>query len=321
VRRVDDCACIRETFGVGRRDGLTMSETVCTRGFNGMRELSGRRLQVFLAGFVLCGCCASLAAAQMSSAVSERKPVVVELFTSEGCSSCPPADTLLQRLAEQQPLPGADIIALEEHVDYWNHDGWNDPYSSAEWTQRQLKYAALFKTEAYTPQMVVDGENQLVGSSTRDASFAIQKAANSPKTDVAISTGTQNTNGPQHFIVSVGRLAGEASEDVAEVWMAVTEDGLRSSVNRGENAGHVLLHVATLRSLSKIGVAPAGGNALSFTGEPRVKFDSHWNREKLSVVIFVQEKKSGKILGAASTRITPRTGNPAVAATSYPQAQ
>jgi hypothetical protein len=302
--------CIRETIEVGRGEGLTMPETVCSRRVNGLRKLPERALGVLLAILVSCGCCASPAVAQTSSAASERKAVVVELFTSEGCSSCPPADRLLQTLAEHQPLPSADVIPLEEHVDYWNHDGWNDPYSSADWTQRQLNYGAAFKTEAYTPQMVVDGQSQFVGSSARDASFAIQKAASSPKTDIAITAVIPSTSGPQHFTVSVGKLIGEIPGDTAEVWIAVTEDGLRSSVNRGENAGHVLAHVATLRSLSKIGAAAANGTSPSFTGDPRVKFDSHWNREKLSIVVFVQEKRSRKILGAASTAITPQSGIP-----------
>ena len=301
------------TIGVSRGEGVVMPETVCPMRVNESRKLPERALGARLAIFVLCGFCASPAVAQ--TAASERNPVVVELFTSEGCSSCPPADTLLQKLAEHQSLPGADVIALEEHVDYWNHDGWNDPYSSADWTQRQLNYGALFKTEAYTPQMVVDGQSQFVGSSARDASSAIQKAASSPKTDVAI-TGTPDASGPQRFTVSVGKLVGDTPGDTAEVWMAVTEDGLRSSVNRGENAGHVLAHVATLRSLSKIGAAAASGTSPSFTGAPPVKFDSHWNREKLSIVVFVQEKRSRKILGAASTTITPRSGNPPTASVS-----
>jgi hypothetical protein len=251
--------------------------------------------------------------AQTVSAISARTPVVVELFTSEGCSSCPPADLLLQKLAAQQPLPGADVIALEEHVDYWNHDGWIDPYSSPEWTQRQLEYGELLKTQPYTPQMVVDGESQFVGSDGRGAASAIQKAASSPQTDVEITADASDSKGTQAFAVSIKKLTGETSGDFADVWLAITEDGLRSSVNRGENAGHVLAHVATLRSLHKIGVAQANGTP-AFTGDPRVKLDSHWNRENLAVVVFVQERKSRKIIGAASLRITPGSGNPAVTA-------
>ena len=300
---------------VGISEVFAMLET-CAREKTRIRSLFSWALGISVAVLVLCGCYVPLTAAQSSSVAdrSDRKPVVVELFTSEGCSSCPPADALLQKLEELQPLPGADVIALEEHVDYWNHDGWNDPYSSPEWTQRQLKYGALFKTEPYTPQMVVDGQSQVLGSSARDASAAIQKAASSPKTDIAITAGAPDAKGFQHFTVSVGKLAGGTLGDDAEVWLAVTEDGLRSSVSGGENAGHVLLHVATLRSLRKVGVASTNGAAASFTGDARVKLDSHWNREKLSVMVFVQEKKSRKILGATATSVTPRAGNAAVAA-------
>ncbi|MGC1594074.1 MAG: DUF1223 domain-containing protein [Candidatus Acidiferrales bacterium] len=269
------------------------------------------RISVAVCGFFYC--CLPPTGAQTAPATPERTPVIVELFTSEGCSSCPPADLLLQKLEAEQPLTRADIIGLEEHVDYWNHDGWIDPYSSPEWTQRQLEYGELLKTQPYTPQMVVDGESQFVGSDGRDVALAIQKGASSPKTEVAINAGAPDAKDTQHFAVSIKKLAGETPGDVAEVWLAVTENGLRSSVNRGENAGHVLAHVATLRSLRKIGVAAGNGAGDSFTGEPRVKIDSHWNRENLAVVVFVQEKRSRKIIGAASIRITPRNGNPASA--------
>jgi hypothetical protein len=241
--------------------------------------------------------------AQASAVDAGRKPVVVELFTSEGCSSCPPADALLQQLQQQQPVAGVEIIALEEHVDYWNHDGWIDPYSSAEWTERQQDYAALFRDDPYTPELVVNGHSQFVGNNARKAESEIGKAAGSLKTEVKLTSGSPEAKGSQRFTVSVGKLARNAAGDVAEVWLAVTEDGLQSSVNLGENAGHVLHHVATLRSLHKIGVADASRESVSFAGDPVVKLNSHWNPQNLHVMVFVQEKKSREILGAASTKI------------------
>jgi hypothetical protein len=246
------------------------------------------------------------AKAQTSAAVADRTPVVVELFTSEGCSSCPPADLLLQKLEARQPAAGAEIIALEEHVDYWNHDGWVDPYSSPEWTARQQTYATLHHKDPYTPEMVIDGQSQFVGNNPQQAKSEIEKAAHGAKTPVAITAAQSDSKGSR-FHVSVGKLVGGTSGDVAEIWLAVTEDGLHSSVSRGENAGHVLQHVATLRSLHKIGVADASRTPVSFAGDPVVKFDSHWNTGKLHVTVFVQRKKSREILGAASTAIQETT--------------
>ncbi len=238
-----------------------------------------------------------------SSAQTGRTPVVVELFTSEGCSSCPPADALLQKLQAQQPVADAEIIALEEHVDYWNHDGWMDPYSSPEWTERQQAYTALNQGDAYTPELVVDGSSQFVGNDAQRAQAEIEKAAGRTRTEVLITAAKPEGQSSQRFNVSVGKLAASTAGDVAEIWLAVTEDGLQSAVSRGENAGHVLHHVATLRSLHKIGVADANAGQSSFSGEPIVKFDSGWNVENLRVAVFVQQKKSREILGAASVRI------------------
>src|SRR5579872_5962798 len=223
--------------------------------------------------------------AQLPSGISDRKPVVVELFTSEGCSSCPPADTLLQQLQTKSPLAGAEVVALEEHVDYWNHDGWIDPYSSAEWTKRQEAYVSFRKTGPYTPELVVDGQSQFVGNNEEQAKLEIQKAAAAAKTAVAI-VASRETTGAQHLHVSVGKIDGDVTGDVAEVWLAVTEDGLHSSVSRGENAGHVLQHVATLRSLQKIGVARSNGAAASFTGDSMVNLDSRWIMGNLHIIVF-----------------------------------
>jgi len=270
-----------------------------------MKNVPSGGLKLFLAIYVFSFAYLPQTNAQTPTTESPRKPVIVELFTSEGCSTCPPADALLQKLEEQQPVAGADVVALEEHVTYWNQLGWTDPYSSLEWTQRQVAYKEFFKTnEVYTPQMVVDGRAQFVGSSEQDAALAIGKAAQHVQTDLTIAPDKSDAKGAQQFSVKVGKLAGNTAGDAAEVWLAVTEDGLQSSVNRGENSGHTLRHVATLRSLHKIGVADPNGGAASFTSDPRVKFDSHWNPNNLHVVVFVQEKKSRQILGAASVKVS-----------------
>jgi hypothetical protein len=113
---------------------------------------------------------------------SSRVPVLVELFTSEGCSDCPPADALLAKLDATQPMPGAQIIVLSEHVTYWNHQGWSDPFSFDAMTERQEEYVRrLGLDSSYTPQMVVDGTEQFVGSSARALAAALQKEIAVPR--------------------------------------------------------------------------------------------------------------------------------------------
>ena len=236
--------------------------------------------------------------AQMPDATNRRTPVLIELFTSEGCSSCPPADLLLQKLLTKQPVNGAQVIALEAHVDYWNHLGWSDPYSSSRWTERQSGYASVFGNDPYTPELVIDGRSNFVGSNAREAQDEIGKAALQPKTEIAITPEKPDFNSPG-FSVVAGKLTASDDGDHAEVWVAITEDGLNSSVSRGENAGRTLSHAATLRSLQKIGNADANAS-VSFSGISRVKLDPHWKPENLRIIVFIQKNKSRQVLGAAS---------------------
>jgi hypothetical protein len=243
--------------------------------------------------------------AQTSSAApaATRTPVVVELFTSEGCSSCPPADALLTKLFEGQPVGGAEVIAIEEHVDYWNSLGWMDPFSSIEWTIRQQQYAESFGSgSVYTPQMVVDGRSEFAGSRERQSEKEIAEAARRAKTDVAVTPDKPGADGKRKFTVCVGKLTGGTSGDTAELWLAVTESKLQSAVTRGENAGEQLRHTAVLRMLRKIGVADASKD-LSFVGDARVRLDKAWRPENSRVVVFVQERKSRRILGAAAAEL------------------
>lgn len=237
-----------------------------------------------------------------SAAASARVPVVVELFTSEGCSSCPPADAFLARMTEQQFSGNAELITLEEHVDYWNELGWVDPFSSRDWTARQYAYARALKNgNPYTPQMVVDGTAEFVGSQQQKAREAILEAAGKPKIPVALALGSGNQAGQENFHIEVGKLERSSIPEDPEVWLAITETGLHSAVTRGENAGEDLHHAAVVRSMHKIGQAKADG-AISFAGDTTVALQAAWKRENLRAVLFVQEKKSKRILGAAEIR-------------------
>jgi hypothetical protein len=234
-----------------------------------------------------------------------RVPVVLELFTSEGCSSCPPADALLARLEEQQPVAGAEIIALEEHVDYWDHQGWVDPFSSAQWTQRQQNYAAGFGDNGvYTPELVVNGRRGFVGSREGETYRAVAGAVAQPRTPVSLTFTKSEKRDHLPLKVEVGKLQGAQPGDIVEVWLAITEKALHSAVSGGENSGSDLHHAAVVRWLHKAGTAD-GNVAAAFSGESDLKLDSAWKRGNLRVVAFVQEKRSRHILGAASARVEP----------------
>ena len=236
---------------------------------------------------------------------SSRRSVIVELFTSEGCSSCPPADALLAALETQQPVPGAEIIALEEHVDYWNHDGWIDPFSSDQWTERQQSYAASRNTgNIYTPQIVVNGRTEFVGSHEHEARHTTAAYLSHLQTEVSLTSVKSGKRDREQVDVSVGKLAAAAASDTPEVWLAITETGLHSSVSAGENAGHDLRHASIVRLLRKLGAADKN-NVPSFTAQSDLKLDSSWKRPNLRVIVFVQEKHTRHMLAAASAPLEP----------------
>jgi len=223
--------------------------------------------------------------------------VIVELFTSEGCSSCPPADVLLQRLAESSSGSGPEIIALGEHVDYWDHQGWKDRFSSALLTNRQRTYAARFNNESiYTPQMVVDGRAELVGSDAAGAERAIGRAAAAPHGAVRIAVASTANPAQVAVDVSVSGLPALARGDRAEIVLAVTEDHLSSNVTRGENHGLVLKHGPVVRRLTTIGDASAPASS----GRAELTLEPDWHRDRLKIVAFVQEHRSRTILASAA---------------------
>ena len=232
---------------------------------------------------------------------SAPRVVVVELFTSEGCSSCPPADALLKQLSERQFAQGVQIVALEEHVDYWNHLGWKDPYSSSEFSQRQSDYAQVFGADGvYTPQMIVDGQNEFVGSRSLAAKEAIEKAANRPKAEIVLVPSANSSTSKPAFEVQLKGLDGISVRGETELWVAVTEKGLQTDVKAGENSGETLKHAAVVRSLRKIDTIR---DAAGYNRQIQLAIDSSWKKENLAVVVFLAEKNSRKIIGAAATSI------------------
>jgi hypothetical protein len=206
--------------------------------------------------------------------VASARPVVVELFTSEGCSSCPPADAYLSELSRDRP----DVLPLAFHVTYWNSLGWQDPYSLDAATQRQAQYAARFGESAYTPQMVVDGRKGLVGSNRRAAEAAIKIAQQTDEAGVDVS-------GVRHggmLSVTVGSGTGRG-----QVLVVGYDAGHVTQVGRGENAGRALAESNIVRSIRSVG---------EWTGAP-LKLESTPPAGEQAAILI--QSPDGAIIGAA----------------------
>ena len=238
---------------------------------------------------------------RLQAADGARVAVVAELFTSEGCSSCPPADEVLTRLVASQPVPAVEIIALGEHVDYWDRLGWRDPFSSPRFTSRQSQYdAEVFRSNRiYTPQIVVDGQRAEVGSDVAAVRRAIEKAGQQPK--AAVSVAARADGDRLNIDVRVDARAAVALRETADIMVAVTEDHLETHVRRGENGGRVLKHTAVVRSMSTVGAVSPEHRTFSITAPLASSRD--WKPEHLRVVAFVQEIQSRRMIGAGTAML------------------
>jgi hypothetical protein len=227
-------------------------------------------------------------------------PVVVELFTSEGCSSCPPADALLRELDQAQPIPGEEIIALGEHVDYWDDLGWKDTFSAHEFTERQEAYARTLRVASpYTPQIVIDGTLQFVGNNRARAAQALKHAAGQPKISVRIAGLAWETGKVR------AQISAEALPADAELFLALVLDHAQSQVLRGENGGHRLEHAAVVLNLTAAGKIEKGK---AFTKE--ISLNANIAKGPQRLVAFIQEKHQGKILGAAMQELPGQNPSP-----------
>jgi hypothetical protein len=221
-------------------------------------------------------------------------PVLAELFTSEGCNSCPPADTLLEILLQQQPIEGGYVIALSEHVTYWDHQGWKDPFGSQQFTARQQQYGRRFNLESiFTPQLVIDGTHQVVGSDKRAIEKALLESIKTPKP--ALNVAVSTTDGVVNAAASGPGLTGDKD---AELWFALTEDHLVVDVKRGENANKTMKHSGVVRVLQSAGSVDVTSKRVSF------KLSPEWKRDNLRVVAFVQSKSNRKIFSTAHAALS-----------------
>jgi hypothetical protein len=251
-------------------------------------------MMIRYSAFALCSALLILALfafGQNSTPASKPGPVVVELFTSEGCSSCPPADRLLARLEKQHALNGTELILLGEHVDYWNDLGWKDRFAQHAFSERQEEYARAIPGDVYTPQMVVAGYMDVAGNDASAVERAISRAA-------AESNAAQVTlawQAPDQLAVTV-----EGAPQRAAVLLFVTEDDLTTDVKSGENGGTVLHHSAVVREMRRLGSTSDG----KFQQIAKMNTNSQWQKKSLRVVTVIQQQDgSGKIVSAAATSL------------------
>ncbi len=258
------------------------------------------QLRSFTIIAALSGALTSLPATSAAQTTqTNRMPVLVELFTSEGCSSCPPADALLAKLDQTQPISGAEIIVLGEHVDYWDNLGWHDRFSSHQYTERQNEYCGrLHVDSSYTPQMIVDGTDQFVGNDAAHAVRAIQHAAQTPKIKLVL---TKPVVEAQKVSASVSS-ADAATTKKADLYAALVDPRDTTEVRGGENGGHRLQHVGVVRSLQRVGkLKDLGAGPISFS----LSAPADAKPGEMRVVVFAQESGLGPVLGAVSAGITP----------------
>lgn len=221
---------------------------------------------------------------------SEKTPVLLELFTSLGCSSCPPADKLLVELDRQQPIPGVRLIVLSEHVDYWNTERWSDPFSSTAYTQRQQAYDSRFGVEAYTPQLVVDGSTALLGSDWQKAADAIQRVLRGPRVPVHV-TATRD-QGKVNLEITAGP---NATANKGVVFLALAHNQAESHVGGGENAGRDLSEVAVAYSMKQLGKIDAQS---AFSKSLSIDLPSKSQAGDLRVIAFIRKSDTLQVIGA-----------------------
>ncbi|MEQ9641919.1 MAG: DUF1223 domain-containing protein [Alphaproteobacteria bacterium] len=233
-----------------------------------------------LLGLAALALAAPAAVAQQAQAQQDR-PVVVELFTSQGCSSCPPADRVVEGLADRE-----DVIALSFNVDYWDYIGWKDTLASPDYTRRQYAYAdAMDERRVYTPQIVIDGVMHVVGSDSRGVDNGIKQRQ---KAHATLPVSLESVGGKVVLKVGAGAASGPAT-----IWLVQYDNRQDVAIGRGENAGRTITYANVARTLVRLG---------EWTGAPmELSLDAPVHD---GCVVLVQQGTHGPILGAARLRVT-----------------
>ncbi len=234
---------------------------------------------------------AGIAVALVTASAPAQRAVLVELFTSEGCSSCPPADALLRQVNGTQTSGGQWIVGISEHVTYWNSLGWSDPFSSSLYTERQHDYSQRFHLEgSYTPQMVINGAEQIVGSDRAGLERAVEtEEAQRPQMSLRILSMSVAQNTLTVNFSTSGDLPAQGADLIA----VLADDSDRSSVQRGENSGRTLEHVAVARSISRVARVRAAGERTVQIEIP----SSIQGTQGHHLILFAQTPGNGRVLG------------------------
>lgn len=228
-------------------------------------------------------------AASNSTSTDKSQFAVVELFTSQGCSSCPPADKVLQKLAADAEAESQPVYVLSFHVDYWDYLGWKDPYGSSAYSDRQRKYARQFgSSRIYTPQMIVNGSREFVGSRKNEAETAVAEALSQQhNTHVNLSVQMKDDT---EFLSIQYEVSGKINN--ALLHLAVVEKSVETNVNRGENSGRKLSHSHVVRAFKTIELFK------SDKGLVNIRKPAGLNPKETVVVGYVQHNSTMAIIGA-----------------------
>lgn len=231
-----------------------------------------------------------------------RVAVLAELFTSEGCSSCPPADDLLRQLLREQPVAGVEVIAISEHVDYWNRLGWRDPFASSQFSDRQSEYARAFGDgQIFTPQLVIDGSAGVVGNDAAAVRRALAQAAKAPRARLLVSSQRVEPGKLEVSVIVADLPPTVAHGATLEVVVALVEDGLETAVTRGENARKHLHHDAVARVLGPIGSLLPGRSGGEF--RRTLALTGFADLGSARIVAFLQDRQSRRVVGVATASV------------------